>query len=222
MLICASGYCLNIVLLRCLSAESHGLYSAHLDRSRPDDDHHMPPQNNVCMAPILQESAVHGYGVFAGKDLSPEFPGIPVEGSFHVFDSFAQVCDEAEANGVPIFPVGDEECLRKLCDKHESVRHGALLCLKPSACNPWYYSNSSCKSTNHPVLETNLKGGARFASINKKLKTLKDSPEALRVAGNVLTLTVNQSVKKDVELFIDYPFIGCVPEAQDDSEMEVE
>ena len=112
--------------------------------------------------------------------------------------------------------------MQNLCDKHESVRHGALLCLKPSACNPWYNSNSSRKSTNHPDLEKNLKGDSRFASINKKMKTLKDSQEALRVAGNVLTLTVNHSVKKGVELFIDYHFIGCVPEVQDDSEMEVE
>lgn len=188
---------MKIVLRLCLSTELHVPYFAHLDLSH-QDDHHTPPQNHVCVESILQESVIHGYVVFTGNYLSPE--------SFHLFDSFTQVPDEVEPDRVPISHFRKAENLRKLCDKHESVRQGALLCLKPSSCIPWYYMNYSRGTTSsHPDLEANLKVDVRFASINKHLKTIEDPQEALWVAGNLLTLTVDQSVKKGTELFMDYP-----------------
>ncbi|CAM9519081.1 unnamed protein product, partial [Ascophyllum nodosum] len=93
-------------------------------------------------------SRIHGHGLFTSKNLdSTYYAGMPVEGSFHVYNSTDQLFGAVKSDGVLRYAIGDTDTLlRKLCAPHEAVREGAVLYLRPDPSNFWFYANFSANT----------------------------------------------------------------------------
>lgn len=65
---------------------------------------------------------MHGYGVFSSDDLGDEFTGMPLEGSFHVYDSIEGVLEDVARDKLPRCAIGLTETLWAACVPHELVR----------------------------------------------------------------------------------------------------
>ena len=163
----------------------------------------------------FQGSRIHGHGLFTSKNLDSTYAGMPVEGSFHIYNSTDQLLGAVKSDGVPRYAIGDTDTLRKLCAPHEAVREGAVLCLRPDPSNPWFYANSSANTD----VEANILPDVPFRKV--RVKTPKDALELLSEASNVAVFKVVSQVVKGTELVFDYPVLandGSVDD-QDDDEM---
>ena len=161
----------------------------------------------------FQGSRFHVHGLLASKNLDSTYAGMPVEGSFHIYNS--TLLGAVESDGVLRYAIGDTDTLRKLCAPHEAVRDGAVLCLRPDPSNSWFYVNSSANTD----VEANILPDVPFRKV--RVKTLKDALELLSEASNVGVFKVVSQVVKGAELVFDYPVFenDASVEDQDDDEM---
>jgi len=78
----------------------------------------------------FQGSGIHGHGIFTRENLDSTYAGIPVEGSFHIYNSTDQLLGVVKNDGVPRYAIGDTDTLRKLCSPQGgAVRERAVLCI---------------------------------------------------------------------------------------------
>ena len=147
----------------------------------------------------FQGSRIHDRGLFTSKNLDSTYAGMPVEGSFHIYNSTDQLLGAVKRDGVPRYAIGDTDMLRKLCAPHEAVREEAVLCLRPDPSNPWFYVNSSANTD----VEANILPDVPFRKV--RVKTPKDALELLSEASNVAVFKVVSQVVKGTELVFDYP-----------------
>ena len=105
------------------------------------------------MSTPLQQLPLHGYGVFATEDLAEDYVGIPMEGTFHVYDCISDALASSASDGVPRYGFCVTDQLRKICVSTEGVRGTAALYLMPDPCSPWFYLNteSSVGGVRHEV-----------------------------------------------------------------------
>ena len=61
----------------------------------------------------FQRSRFHIHGIFASKNLDSTYAGMPVEGSFHIYNS--TLLGAVKGDGVLRYAIGDTDTLRKLC-----------------------------------------------------------------------------------------------------------
>ena len=79
----------------------------------------------------LQQSPLHGYGVFAREDLAADYVGAPLEDTFHVFDCIGDALDSVGIDGVPRYGVCVVDHLHRICAPNKGVRDTAGLYLMP-------------------------------------------------------------------------------------------
>ena len=127
----------------------------------------------------FQGSRIHGHGLFTSKNLDSTYAGMPVEGSFHIYNSTDHLLGAVKRDGVTKYAIGDTDTLRKLCGPHEAGREGAVLCLRPDPSNPWFYVNSSANTD----VEANILPDVPFRKV--RVNTPKDALELLSEASNV-------------------------------------
>ena len=165
----------------------------------------------------FQGSRIHGHGLFTSKNLdSTYYAGMPVEGSFHVYNSTDQLFGAVKSDGVLRYAIGDTDTLlRKLCAPHEAVREGAVLYLRPDPSNFWFYANFSANTD----VEANILPDVPFRKV--KVKTPKDALELLSKANNVAGFKVASQVVKGTEVVFDYPVFenDASADDQDDDDM---
>ena len=138
----------------------------------------------------FQGSRIHGHGL-TSKNRDSTYAGMPVEGSFHIYNSTDHLFGAVKRDGVPRYAIGDTDTLQKLCAPHEAVREGAVLCLRPDPSNPWFYVNSS----DNTDAEANILPDVPFRKV--RVKTPKDALELLSEASNVAVFKVVSQGKGD-------------------------
>ena len=76
------------------------------------------------------------------EDLAENYVGIPMEGTFLVYDCISDALESAASDGVPRYGICVTDQLRKICVSTEGVRSTAALYLMPDPCSPWFYLNT--------------------------------------------------------------------------------
>ena len=155
----------------------------------------------------LQQSPLHGYGVFVSEDLAADYLGVPLEGTFHVFDCIGDALDSVGIDGVPRYGVCVADHLRRICAPNEGVRDTAGLYLMPDPCSPWYYLNtaSAVGSSRHeeelnvlPDIVFRCPASSGEGSLVNVFETLHDLAKGI-------VLRLSKPIPKGRELLVDYP-----------------
>ena len=178
------------------------------------------------MSTPLQQSPLHGYGVFATEDLAEDYVGIPMEGTFLVYDCISDALESAASDGVPRYGFCVTDQLRKICVSSEGVRDTAALYLMPDPCSPWFYLNtvSSVGGVRHEE-DFNVLPEIVFSSIaSSEESSWEGIFETLGDPAKGIILRLSKPVPKGQELLVDYPLgnqqcpVEGAAEGEDDSD----
>lgn len=132
--------------------------------------------------------------MFAAKDFTDACAGLPIEGSFIVYDTREQLLNAVTEGGVPRYVMCGSDSLRKMCAGHELVRDGATLTLKPDRSCPWYYRNSSFVADGGTAKLDNAI--EKYLIVDRKLRSGDNVREILADAINGVVVVVKNGVKE--------------------------
>lgn len=135
-----------------------------------------------------------------------DYVGLPLEGTFHVYDSLDHVLLAVEQDGVPRYLVCDADQLRKICAEHESIRAESCLYIKPDPRSPWYYMNSTYSASDPRNVDANVKPSCPFSK--RVLRVDDDFFDILQSPANCVLFGVSKPVTKGSEMLLTYPLPG--------------
>ena len=160
------------------------------------------------------------------EDLAEDYVGIPMEGTFLVYDCISDALESAASDGVPRYGICVTDQLRKICVSSEGVRDTAALYLMPDPCSPWFYLNtvSSVGGVRHEE-DFNVLPEIVFSSIaSSEESSWEGIFETLGDPAKGIILRLSKPVSKGQELLVDYPLgnpqcpVEGAAEGEDDSD----